>query len=556
MALSALMSFSLLTFFDFWSWVILEFKFSGMGSLEMSLSFYFDWMSCLFGCFVLMISSCVLFYSIDYMSGDRRIFLFLILIVLFVVSMLMVIFSLNMVSIMLGWDGLGLVSYLLVIYYNNFSSSSAGMITALSNRLGDAGIMLSLAVLVDYGSWEFMSWLASCEEINSILFVFVILAATTKSAQIPFSAWLPAAMAAPTPVSALVHSSTLVTAGVYLMIRFSPLMPPSFKLCLLIFGLSTLIMSSVGAVLETDLKKIVALSTLSQLGLMFISLSLAPPEVCFFHLLTHATFKALLFMCSGEVIHESLGSQDIRFMGGAMTALPFTSTSMNVSNFALCGFPFMAGFYSKDMIIEVGVSADCSYLLYFSLFLGVSLSSVYSARMVFLSMVEFTSQPSLYSSLELSSWMMKSKIILISLAIFGGCALAWLIFPSPCLIVLPLEEKLTTLFSVLVGAVLGFYLSYYLMLTVSARNKNMGAEFFMNMWFLSSLSGLLSCLLSSMVARLYSLIDSRWLEDLVGGGSSDYFREFQKITLSFQLMSVKSYISVFVVLILFGLFMI
>jgi len=184
--------------------------------------------------------------------------------------------------------------------------------------------------------------------------IMVILASITKSAQIPFSAWLPAAMAAPTPVSALVHSSTLVTAGVYLIIRFNYLV--GLNLFIFYLGRLTIFMSGLGANFEIDLKKIIALSTLRQLGVIMIVLSLGYSELAFFHLLTHALFKSLLFLCAGVFIHGARDCQDIRFLGGVMSGMPISSLFFVCCSLSLCGFPFLSGFYSKDLILELFIS--------------------------------------------------------------------------------------------------------------------------------------------------------------------------------------------------------
>ena len=202
-----------------------------------------------------------------------------------------------------------------------------------------------------------------------IISTLVILAAMTKSAQIPFSAWLPAAMAAPTPVSALVHSSTLVTAGVYLLIRFREVVNNIYagKLLLLLSGL-TIFMAGVGANYEYDLKKIIALSTLSQLGLIMMILSMGYATLAYFHLLAHALFKALLFLCAGAIIHGIGDIQDIRCIGRLVGQMPLTLSCLNVANFALCGLPFLAGFYSKDLILEVSTLSLVNIVSFFLLF--------------------------------------------------------------------------------------------------------------------------------------------------------------------------------------------
>jgi NADH-ubiquinone oxidoreductase chain 5 len=214
----------------------------------------------------------------------------------------------------------------------------------------------------------------------------VVLAAITKRAQIPFSAWLPAAIAAPTPVSALVHSSTLVTAGVYLLIRFSPLLQGSRvrSILLLVSGL-TIFMAGLGANFEFDLKKIIALSTLSQLGLIIRILSIGFYKLAYFHLLTHALFKALLFICAGAVIHNIKDSQDIRNIGGLVSQIPYTGACLNVANLALCGMPFLAGFYSKDLILEMATLSPLNSFSFFLFFFSTGLTICYSLRLVYYS---------------------------------------------------------------------------------------------------------------------------------------------------------------------------
>jgi len=231
-----------------------------------------------------------------------------------------------------------------------------------------------------------------------IIGVLIILAAITKRAQIPFSSWLPAAIAAPTPVSALVHSSTLVTAGVYLLIRFNCLLLDRIlgQFLLLIAGL-TIFISGVGANFEFDLKKIIALSTLSQLGLIIIILAIGYFKLAFFHLLTHAIFKALLFICAGAIIHNMSNSQDIRTIGGLCLRIPLTSSFFNIANLALCGAPFLAGYYSKDLILEASSFSYINYFIYFIFFFSTGLTVRYSFRLIYYSIVGDFNRSALHS---------------------------------------------------------------------------------------------------------------------------------------------------------------
>nr|YP_010225771.1 NADH dehydrogenase subunit 5 [Propsilocerus paradoxus]UDD74648.1 NADH dehydrogenase subunit 5 [Propsilocerus paradoxus] len=481
------LSFLMNSLVYFVEWDLISFQ-----SSSLVMTFLFDWMSLMFMSFVLFISSLVIFYSKDYMSHDININRFILLVLLFVFSMMMLIISPNLISILLGWDGLGLVSYLLVIYFQNVKSFNAGMITALSNRIGDVALLLAIAWMLNYGSWNYIFYIEIMKNDYEMMIIafLVILAAMTKSAQIPFSAWLPAAMAAPTPVSALVHSSTLVTAGVYLLIRFNVLFVDTiFSQVLLLMGGLTMFMAGVGANFEFDLKKIIALSTLSQLGLMMSILAMGFPKLAFFHLLTHALFKALLFMCAGVIIHNMKNSQDIRSMGSLSIHMPFTTTCLNVANLALCGFPFLAGFYSKDLILEVVSLSYVNMFAYFLYFFSTGLTVSYSFRLVYYSLSGEFNSSSLNCVSDHMSYMLYSMVILLSMAIMGGGLLSWLIFPTPAMICLSPLLKNLTLFVCVAGGFLGYLItnvSFYF------NNKSLSNYLFCflnsTMWFMPFLS--------------------------------------------------------------------
>nr|YP_009504365.1 NADH dehydrogenase subunit 5 [Graphomya rufitibia]AWX64112.1 NADH dehydrogenase subunit 5 [Graphomya rufitibia] len=472
--------------------VFIEWEVLSINSLNLVMTFLFDWMSLIFMSFVLMISSLVIYYSKEYMESDYKINRFIMLVLMFVLSMMMLIISPNLISILLGWDGLGLVSYCLVIYFQNVKSYNAGMLTALSNRIGDVALLLAIAWMLNFGSWNYVFYLDYMFDFFEMKMVgcLVVLAAMTKSAQIPFSSWLPAAMAAPTPVSALVHSSTLVTAGVYLLIRFNMMFSISWlsNVLLLLSGL-TMFMSGMGANFEFDLKKIIALSTLSQLGLMMSILSMGFYKLAFFHLLTHALFKALLFMCAGAIIHNMNNNQDIRLMGGLSSVMPLTSACFNVANLALCGMPFLAGFYSKDLILEMVL---LSYMNMFSIllfFVSTGLTVSYSFRLLYYMMIGTSN----FSSLNLLSdegWvMLKSMLGLMIMSIIGGSILSWLIFPSPLVIVLPLSLKLLTLFVCVIGGLMGYFLSNVSLLFFNKAFYFYNFVYFLgSMWFMPYIS--------------------------------------------------------------------
>nr|UKG21047.1 NADH dehydrogenase subunit 5 [Bactrocera tsuneonis] len=534
--------FSLLCLIDEYS-VFLEWEVVSLNSVSVVMTVLFDWMSLLFMSFVLLISSLVIYYSKEYMAGDLNINRFIMLVLMFVLSMMLLIISPNLISILLGWDGLGLVSYCLVIYFQNVKSYNAGMLTALSNRVGDVAFLLAIAWMLNYGGWNYIFYLENMKYSleMSIIGGLIVLAGMTKSAQIPFSSWLPAAMAAPTPVSALVHSSTLVTAGVYLLIRFNVLLGGSWlgDLLLLLSGL-TMFMAGLGANFEFDLSKIIALSTLSQLGLMMSILAMGLPSLAFFHMLTHALFKALLFMCAGAIIHNMNNSQDIRLMGGLGVYMPLTSGCFNVANLALCGMPFLAGFYSKDLILEV---VSLSYINIFSFFLyffSTGLTVCYSFRLVYYSMTGELGCGSL-NVLSDEGWiMLRGMMGLLIMSIIGGSMLSWLIFSTPSMICLPVYLKLLTLFVCVIGGLVGYLMSnvslfflnrplikYYLM-----------SYFFGSMWFMPYIStyGIIGYPLM-LGGSIIKSFDQGWSEYL---GGQNLYSELVKHSSGVVLMHMSS----------------
>jgi NADH-ubiquinone oxidoreductase chain 5 len=439
------------------------------------MTFILDYKSLMFMRFVLLISSLVIYYSKEYMGGDPNIDRFILLVLMFVLSMILLIISPNIISILLGWDGLGLVSYCLVIYYQNVKSYNAGMLTALSNRIGDVAILLAIAWFLNFGRFNYVFYLTITDtpKVLEVVGVLIVLAAMTKRAQIPFSAWLPAAIAAPTPVSALVHSSTLVTAGVYLLIRFSPLLVtlPVRKILLLVSGL-TMFMAGVGANFEFDLKKIIALSTLSQLGLMMRILSIGYADLAFFHLLTHALFKAMLFIGAGAIIHNMKDSQDIRSIGSLMNQIPTTCACLNVANLALCGFPFLAGFYSKDLILETCRMQPINTVRYFLFFFSTGLTMCYSLRLVY---YRLTGDPGMGVSHPMNDEghvILRGMRGLLFMSVIGGRVLSWVLYPTPSMICLPPILKMIALIVRFTGGWLGYEISS---LAIRESNKSLNS---------------------------------------------------------------------------------
>nr|YP_010239119.1 NADH dehydrogenase subunit 5 [Miltogramma oestracea]QTF74379.1 NADH dehydrogenase subunit 5 [Miltogramma oestracea] len=531
----------------FFEWEVIS-----LNSMNIVMTLLIDWMSLIFMSFVLMISSLVVFYSKEYMESDYKINRFIMLVLMFIMSMMLLIISPNLISILLGWDGLGLVSYCLVIYFQNIKSYNAGMLTALSNRIGDVSLLLAIAWMMNYGSWNYIFYLEVMKNNLEMIIVgsLVMLAAMTKSAQIPFSSWLPAAMAAPTPVSALVHSSTLVTAGVYLLIRFNVILANSWMgdLLLLLSGL-TMFMAGLGANYEFDLKKIIALSTLSQLGLMMSILSLGYYKLAFFHLLTHALFKALLFMCAGVIIHNMNNFQDIRYMGGLSIMMPLTSSCFNISNLALCGMPFLAGFYSKDLILELVSLSNLNIFSFFLFFFSTGLTVCYSFRLVYYTM---TGDSSFFSinMLNDKGWIMLNSMMgLMFLSIIGGSLLVWLLFSTPLVVIIPLYFKLLPLFVCIVGGMLGYLITNVSLFfyNKTLNNYNM-SYFYSSMWFMPYISTYGIMLYPMyMGGKVLKVFDQGWSEYFGGYQLYNYLVKISQLNQMMQNNNLKIFLLSFVI---------
>ena len=510
-----------------------------------------DWISLIFICFVSLISSIVILYRKFYMGKDLNMNRFILLVLMFVLSMILLIISPNLIRILLGWDGLGLISYCLVIYYQNVKSYNAGMLTVLSNRIGDVMILIRIAWILNYGSWNYIFYLVLIKNdfIMRIIVRLVVVAAITKRAQIPFSSWLPAAIAAPTPVSALVHSSTLVTAGVYLLIRFNLVFEDLivFKLFLLISVL-TIFISGIAANYEFDLKKIIALSTLRQLGLIIRIIAMGYVNLAFFHLLTHALFKSLLFICAGIIIHRINNNQDIRYMGNLIKFFPLTFMCLIVSNLALCGMPFLSGFYSKDLILEIVRMSRINALVYFLYFFSTGLTVSYTLRLIYYGLIGDFNIFNLFAFHDERLESNFAMLVILLMRLIGGSLLIWVIFPVPKIIYLSLIKKFLVLLVIFMGILIGLLVikrSLHIF-NVSLNLFYFFSYFLGRMWFIPNLStyGVNPYVLNKSKI-LFKRLDFGWLECLVSGIISKYLGF---IISGFQIIqnnSFKTYIFIF-----------
>ena len=377
-----------------------------VGGLKMEIGFLVDGLTAMMMCVVTFVSLMVHIYTVGYMAQDDGYNRFFAYISLFTFSMLMLVMSNNMLQLFFGWEAVGLVSYLLIgFWFNKPSAIFANLKAFLVNRVGDFGFILGIGLVLAFtGTLNYTEVFARAGEIARLNFpnpfgggdwmlmtvicICLFVGAMGKSAQFPLHVWLPDSMEGPTPISALIHAATMVTAGIFMVARMSPLFELSdtaLSFMLVIGAITALFMGFLG-IIQNDIKRVIAYSTLSQLGYMTVALGASAYSVAVFHLMTHAFFKALLFLGAGSVIMGMHHNQDIRWMGGVRKYMPITWITSLVGSLALIGTPFFAGFYSKDSIIEVVHASHLwgSGFAYFAVLAGVFVTAFYSFRMYFL----------------------------------------------------------------------------------------------------------------------------------------------------------------------------
>nr|YP_009542027.1 NADH dehydrogenase subunit 5 [Freyastera benthophila]AYR06727.1 NADH dehydrogenase subunit 5 [Freyastera benthophila] len=370
-----------------------------LNSFSINLEFHYDIKFNLFFSIALTVSSSILEFSQYYMNNDPNKNNFFHLLIIFLLNMIILTSSNNLFILFIGWEGVGFLSFLLISWwFTRTNANNAAIQAIIYNRIGDIGLLLFFTlILINLNTWSISSINISNIPALNITLIGVLIAAAGKSAQFGLHPWLPAAMEGPTPVSALLHSSTMVVAGIFLLIRISPLYNnhPNFNTWCLILGAITALFAATTATSQHDIKKIIAYSTTSQLGLMMVAIGLNQPNIALFHICTHAFFKAMLFLSSGSIIHNLADEQDLRKMGGLYFILPNTAACILLGSLALSGIPFLAGFYSKDLILEISLINFSNLLSITFAFIATLLTAVYSTRILIFSFINIPSYPSL-----------------------------------------------------------------------------------------------------------------------------------------------------------------